>query len=264
MDPINAFCELVHRQRSFLECCLEFDEYYINQSRDKWKPRFGNKRGWTQNDLNRREFMLLLDSSLDVANPIPSTFSIPKFDKPTDTRVRTAFRVFRLFDDIDRAYKSAIEFCRTNPEYSIHEPAAIHRVKRLHFDWLRFFRDEEIELLHENQEEQLRATSELERLARSINHNSSDDNPTELPLVDLETATLNYKGKTFADLTYDTLQLFDLLVRQHPRVVSVNQHLPDIRISRIKEKLEANQRTRCLANLIVSGRGKAGTSLNIP
>ncbi len=77
-----------------------------------------------------------------------------------------------------------------------------------------------------------------------------------LPVVNLEENELIYNGKTYADLDQDALLLFDLLVRHHPRQVSVKIHLPDVRVHRIKQSLPKE-----LAELIDSGRGKPGTSL---
>lgn len=145
MNPVEAFASLCHRQFVFLRDCHEFDDLLLDLNDEQWNRRNGPGRV-TRQDINRREWFRSIPDE-----PLPSV--IPHCPKRCGTRLKTALRIFALHQHAQRAQKEAMVFCRTRPEFAVHEPALIQKFWRLHWNWLAAVRrgiyDEQLEIEHE-------------------------------------------------------------------------------------------------------------------
>ena len=83
--------------------------------------------------------------------------------------------------------------------------------------------------------------------------------------VDLDRSTLTFNGEVFSTIRYDTLRLFDALIREHPKRVVVSKRFADdgMKVNRMIKKLREDPATKPLAKLLNSERGK-GVELVLP
>lgn len=127
-NPVRDFAEVVRQQLKGLIHFRKLDEEIFELDFEGWE-RHGGINQWTRQDQRRlRNYLLLQNASPCDLNTLP-------YERGrADTRVRIAFRLFRLESQVVQARQKAIEFCADKPEYST-VPAVITAMAIAHRKW---------------------------------------------------------------------------------------------------------------------------------
>lgn len=131
-NPVSEFADIVARQFNFLHSMRSIDDHYVDTPVSDYKRRENGRRGWTRFDIAHRQ-----ELEADADSRLPSV-STHHAKRRSQGRVKTAFRLLRLFDQCASARKAALIFCRSYPEFAVEEPALIHRMAKIHSEWLAF------------------------------------------------------------------------------------------------------------------------------
>lgn len=171
-NPVSMFADIVARQFNFLNQLRAIDDHYRDSPMSDFGHREDGRRGWTRHDVTARQAL-----EAEAGCRLPSFF-INSVRLRSQCRVATAYRMFGFFDQCNLGRKAAILFCRDHAEFAIDEPAIIHRMARLHNDWLGHTRHHDDGAAVAVEHEWRVSYSELLAVCRAIESAGWNDNLT--------------------------------------------------------------------------------------